>query len=386
MKIIETAIKPTKSTKRSWYRNLPLVKVVKKIVEKNDRHALEEFHNHRTLFTYGDRPPMLFTDYVNELRKSTANRTWLAPNALELADNAYDLTIDKFNNLPRRVKNKRSTIMKQTKTDCRLYFKAFLDRVARSLKIDPPGNQIEEEARAAMTMQGLVKRHFSLSRLEAERKANPFWSRYNWRIKGATICVWLPVSLGGMERRAWLVKNINNPNPKRESERERIQSIIYQKLVKEIYVSIEKADDFPNEEKLPPSSDSGETFGISLAEVVAEEKARNISQQRPSIKALGEEKLKLLILRIFNDISSGKYEDGKVARDFSLSEATFSRFAGSEWDREGSNIPDLWLNTAEVLSTHPTLKEVAVSTGVWKQVQTTLEMGVPRCREETSHE
>jgi len=394
MTLLYSVRKTGTSVRKMQYQNLSLIKLVKKIVGKSDRLALEEFHNRRTLFAYGDNPPMLFTDYLNKLRESTARRTWIAPNALEVSDNTYDLTIDKFNfnNMPGKKnsslksKSKNNQNLKRRGPDCRLYFKAFLDRVARSFKIDPPANQIEEEARAAMTMQGLVSRHFYLSRLEAERKANPFWSRYYWRIKGGTICVWLPVSLGGRERRAWLEKNIDNPNPRREGERERIQSIIYRNLVKERFESLEEVADLPNEEKLQSWSDSSETFGISLAEVVAEEKARNISQQRPSIRALGEEKLKRLILRIFDDISSGKYEDGKVARDFSLSEATFSRFAGSKWLSTKSTVPDLWLNTAEVLSTHPTFKEVAISTGVWEKVQTTLATGATRCGEEANHD
>jgi hypothetical protein len=386
MKLLYAIKKPENSARRLWYRNLSLIKLVGKIVGKSDRLALEEFHNHRTLFTYGDRSPMLFTDYLNELRESTARRTWIAPNALEVADKAYDLTIDKFNNLPGRVKNKSSPNMKRKGANCRLYFNAFLERVTRSFETEPPTNEIEEEAKAAMIMQGLVRRHFYLSVLEAMRGTNPFWSRYYWRVKGGTICVWLPVSLKGRERQTWLEENIDVPNPRREGERERIQSIIYRKLVKERFVSLEKVGDLSNEEKLLPWSDSGKTFEISLAEVVAEEKTRNIHRQRRSIRALGEEKLKRLVLRIFDDISSDKYEDGKVAEDYRIQKATFSRFAGSKWFLTGSTIPDLWLNTAEVLSTHPTFKEVAVSAGVWKQVQTTLEAGDPRCGEETSHD
>lgn len=392
MKRLYAIRKPENSARKLWYRNLSLVKLVEKIVGKSDRPALEEFHNHRTLFSYKERPPLLFIDYLKELRESTARRTWIAPNALEVADKAYDLTIDKFSNLPgikkssQKAKSKGSQKMKHKGADCRLYFKAFLGGVVNSLKTNPPANEIEEESRAAMIMQGLVKRHFYLSLLEAKRSSNPFWSRYYWRVKRDTICVWLPVSLGGRERQKWLVKNIDKPNPRREGERERIQSIIDQKLVKERFVPLEKATGFSNEEELQYQSDSGETFGISLAEAVAEEKAENIGQQRPSIRALGEERLKHLVLRIFNDMSSDEYEDGKVARDFGLSKATFSRFAGSKWLSTESIIPDLWLNTAEVLSTHPTFKEVAISTGVWKQVQTILEMGAPRCREETSHD
>jgi hypothetical protein len=95
--------------------------------------------------------------------------------------------------------------------------------------------------------------------------------------------------------------------------------------------------------------------------------------------------LKRLILRIFKDLSGGKYEDKKVARRFGLSKATFSRFAGSRWLTTQSAVPDLWRNTAEVLSTHPIFKEVAINTGFWEQVQSALKRGVPQCGEGTSH-
>ena len=391
MTLLYSVRKTASSVRKMQYGNLSLVKLVKKIVDKGDRLALEEFHNNRTLFSYKDKPPLLFIDYLNELRDSTARRTWIAPKALELAERAYDITIDKFNNLhvknksSQKAKSKSDRNMKRRGPDCRLYFRAFLDQVAQLFKTKPPAGQIEEETRTAAVMQGLVSRHFYLSRLEAERKANPFWSRYYWKVKGRTICVCLPISLGGRERRAWLEKNIDKPNPRRSEERQRIQSIIDSKLPRERFVPLGDALHLPKEEELPLWSDSGKTFGASLAEVIAEEKARNISLQRPSIRHLGKQRLKRLILRIFNDLSSSQYEDGKVARDFALSESTFSRFAGSEWLRTKSAIPDLWLNTAEVLSTNPIFKEVAIGTAVWKQVEATLERGAPPCEEEISH-
>jgi hypothetical protein len=224
-------------------------------------------------------------------------------------------------------------------------------------------------------MQGLVRRHFYRSLLEAERQANPFRSRYNWRVRGRTICVWLPVSLVGRERREWLEKNIDNPNPFREGERERVQAIVYSKLVRERSVDYTEDTDNSSEEKNLNGDDSGEIFTTSLAEVIAKEKARNIQLQRRSIKALGEERLRQLILRIFENLNCGEYEDGKVARDFGIAKATFSRFAGSRWFQKASAIPDLWRNTAEVLSENPIFEEVAKSAGVWEEVQNTLKMG-----------
>jgi len=220
-------------------------------------------------------------------------------------------------------------------------------------------------------MQGFVRRHFYLSRLEAERKNDHFWSRYYWNIKGHNICLWLPVSLKGRKRREWLEENIDDPDPSRDLERERIQGIINRRLIRESLVPINEMLDTPAREA---GSVSGQNtaFGSSLANVISEEKADKIKQQRRSIKALGRKRLKRLVLRIFEDLCYGEYNDGKVAKDFGLSKATFSRFAGSRWTKSGSVTPDLWLNTAQVLSTHKDFKRVAVESGVWEQVEATL--------------
>ena len=67
--------RPTDSARKSRYRTLSLVKLVEQIVDKGDQLALMEFHNHRTLFKCKDRPPLLFIEYLKELRESTARNS-----------------------------------------------------------------------------------------------------------------------------------------------------------------------------------------------------------------------------------------------------------------------------------------------------------------------
>jgi hypothetical protein len=109
-----------------------------------------------------------------------------------------------------------------------------------------------------------------------------------------------------------------------------------------------------------------------IGEIVAEEKAGRIKHQRRSIRALGKVALYRMILYIFENIGHSEYQDITVANTFGLSEATFSRFAGSQWNPSNSFIPDLWLNTAQVLAVHPDFKETALEAGVWEQVYKTL--------------
>ena len=375
----------------SWYRSLSLVNLIREIAEKSDFQALDEFHNNRTLFRYADRPPLLFTHFLEKLRESELGRDRPAPNVYEIADLAYNLTVDKFSNQPEDPqlstckKRESGEKVKRKGTDCRLYFKAFLKRVEKSFENIQPATQLEEEFSAAKIMQGLVVRHFNLSRLEAKRSTDPFWSRYNWKIKDKNIWVWLPVSLIGQERRAWLEKNIDDPDPLREEERGRIQTIIDRNLIKERFVPIHEAHG-QTDDKTSYCSGTDEEFRKSLAEIVAKEKADHIKEQRRAIQELGKEGLKQLVLRIFEDIDGCEYSDGKIAGDFGLSKATLSRFAGSQWREKKTSIPDLWLNTAQVISENPTFKKVAKEAGSWKQVEATLEKGTQRRAKGPSHE
>ena len=107
---------------------------------------------------------------------------------------------------------------------------------------------------------------------------------------------------------------------------------------------------------------------IRDVKVVAEEKAANIQQQRRSIRKLGKTKLKKMILQIFGDIICDDYRDSEIAKDFGLTKATFSRFAGSRWNQTGFSIPDLWRNTAQVLIYHPIFRQVVKDTGFWDVV------------------
>lgn len=371
------------------YHNLSLVDLIHKIVNKNDRAAIEEFHKNRTLFSYNNGPPLLCIHYLNELRDSTVRRENHKLNALEIADIAYDLTLDKFTNLcddtksSVSVKNKGDSNMKREGPDCRLYFKAFLKCLDKSFEVTPPTSHLDEEARETRIIRGLVTRHFYFSCLEAERRVNRFWSRYNWKVNGRNICVWLPITLRGTSRREWLEKNIDDPNLPQLGGRQEIQAIINRKLVKERFVRIVDADHIITNEEFETWVGSNESFEISLAQAVAEEKSTNIQQQRRSIRNLGKEKLKQLILCIFNDIGYEDYRDGSIANDYDISKATFSRFAGSKWfekigGTEVVTIPDLWKNTAKILAGKPAFMETVVTSGVARRLEEILCLVEPK--------
>jgi hypothetical protein len=350
-------------------------------VKESDPLALKEFHNNRTVFRFrsGEKREMRFIEFMNGLCERVEKDKSLGRQAFEIAAKAYDLTLDKFSNLPGQPSSPLKADLDKDRaergggSDCRYYYKAYLARITKLFKNKPPASQIEAEEREALCMQGLVRNHFYKSQLEAMRRLYTFWSRYTWIINGGAIRVWLPVFIRGRKRGEWLAKNITDPDPKSPNEKQRIQRMINEKLVfQAMEGQLEDLAD-PDTEQNQIWSKTEEQFGISLAIVVADEKAKNIHEQRRSIRNLGEEKLKHLILRIFEDIKYDDYQDKEIATDFGLSKATFSRFAGSDWAKTKSMIPDLWLNTAKILSHHDGFREVALETGYLKEVETTLE-------------
>jgi hypothetical protein len=363
----------------SRYGFMSLVDLITEIVEKNDFDALNEFHNNRTNFRYGHSEPLHFVEFLDLQRKYAEKTQWNGPQSVELADKTYDITLDKFTNLPVDASGLSSASSKGKGPDCRLYFGAYLRRVKQSFAQTPPDGPIAEEIRAGKILQSFVRYHFYKSRQEAERHCNKFWSRYEWRIKGGRIWLYLPVSLDGNKRGEWLRKNIDNPDTSRPNERKRIQAIIDRNFVKERFVPLDDAGFIPSNDTSHCWDQSEESLGRSLATVISEEKADNIHKLRPSIRMLGPEHLKALILKIFEAIDCGQSVDGHLASEFGLSPSTFSRFAGSRWDLSDSSSsvpPDLFRNVAGVLSGHPVFREVSRETGYLKMAEATLNKGV----------
>ena len=356
------------SSRTIAYRSFSLVDLAAKVVEQEDPAALEEILN-RTLFHSAERPRLRFTEYLETLSIWALGKTWRSVKSIETADKTYDMTLDKFSNMT-SAPGLQPVQMKRNGPDCRLYWRAFLDYVKKEFEKDPPAGHLEAEKRAAASLQRFVRRHFFLSFLEAERAANEFWSRYNWRVGNRSIILWLPRFLKGAERRKWLEKNIHDPNPDSPQERERIQAVIGRKLGTMAFVQMrEDIGTDPSGDIIDEISGSRH-FGTELSQLVAKEKSADIENQRRSIRKLGKKNLKRLVLRIFKDIESGSFQDQQVAKDFGLSKSTFSRFAGSRWQSSGTDtIPDLWLNTAQVLASHEDFKAAAIEAGVYADVK-----------------
>jgi len=348
--------------------DMPLVNLIGLVAHDSDERALHEFHQHRTPFRHRSITPLRCAEYLSALREAELMRKDVPTGFSVIVDRAYDLTLAKFQNLPRasaKIEQKNSEnphqLVRWKGPDCRCQFKAFLNAFAWKSTSKGGMNPIEEEELAAQMLQRLVKRHFRLSLRECRRTTNPLVTRYFWKVNDGTICVLMPTHMNGRERRKWLEENADDPCPSRRGEHERVQAIVDRRLWPAKVFELQ--DDSP-EYKIPLQDSVLENITVKgLANAIAQEKADNIEKQRARIKALGKRTLKTMIRRIFRELSEDRYKDADVASDFGLSKATLSRFAGSLWSKSNTGtagMPDLWRNTANILSSDPTFAEAAL--------------------------
>ena len=184
--------------------------------------------------------------------------------------------------------------------------------------------------------------------------------------------------------RRWLEEAICDFNTNHlRNEQKRIQSIIDERLGKVHLISMKESGlaSLPNSEEEASSIESkeGRRFGQNLSKTVAREKADNINELRPAIKKLGERIVSQLILDIFLDIEKESYKITQMAIKYGISKATLSRFAGSKWfekieDNRPVTVPDLWKNTAQILSRNPDFMETATTSGVADNVKEVLRL------------
>jgi hypothetical protein len=198
-------------------------------------------------------------------------------------------------------------------------------------------------------------------------------------VKGGEITLRVPVQVGARQVRQWLGETFPDVDPGRQGEQERIQEQVDRTFITLTSASWEEgdvgsvyADDGPSPAEYLLWKEETEEAGVRmrhLVSAVSDEKADHIDDLRPSIRRLGADKLRRLIARVFRDLMHPEHRDAAIARDFGLSRATFSRFAGSRWHEgldsgEPLRIPDLWQNLAHVMARDPVFLAAATRAGV----------------------
>ncbi|MEA1980783.1 MAG: hypothetical protein U9N54_07405, partial [candidate division Zixibacteria bacterium] len=291
-------------------------------------------------------------------------------------DETYDLTILKFTNLPKSIVN---TIEKKKRKqiDCRNYYKPILKMMKIWKHDNPVASELEEEQKVGNILQGLVVKHFYLSRKECLRKKRPFSVRYNWEFGGKTIILWYPMEMGPTLFKEWLESKISKSDYDDSELQPRLQTEIDHEFFVGRRVDLDNKVIKNGPRTDPASHFESSTFNLNLVDIVTSEKVNNIENLRPSIRSLGNKLLAQLINRIFDDIANGVFEDKKISADFGISKSTFSRFAGSLWQErleQGKDIviPDLWQNTAKVIATDSEFIEAANDAGVMENIKNVL--------------
>ncbi len=372
------------ATEPANYGDLPLLELTRRIGYESNRIALEELYQNRPLFSYKRDRSLLLGAFLRRLKESNLARRWTGANVMIL-ERAYDLALDKFSNLPEKNQG-RHRPGKTRGPDCRYYYRAFYKyTMARLSEMDRSDNAIRVEMTAAENLGRMVLRHFYLSCLESKRQAEHSVRRYCWQRNGRAVSVWMPSMLSGRQCRLWLEANIQDYDPSRVGERQRVQDTVNRLLTWPRTISLCDVDG--GAEHIPAPTDwvssivEQEISTHGLARTVAQEKAANIEQQRPAIRQLGADKLEELIHTVFARLTCDDYVEQTVAANFGMSKSTLSRFAGSRWhNRLDEAVPDLWRNTAQTLACHSTFVMAAKRTGVWKRMVQVLDAGANRGR------
>jgi hypothetical protein len=395
------------------YKSYSTVSLIRKIVEDSDMMALHVFHETRTLF-YRNGKWVRLAEFVRALKDSSVRGPRedkpTHTNMSEVSDNAYDLTLAKFCNIPSQklkpVKANKNASDKKRFTwnvNCRLYFNALLKNIDKELskkKLIISEADIEEKVAKIATK--FVIRHFYRSIKECKRRDTTS-TRYAWDVGGRIIYLFYPSHITAKQFLKWLEDNITDVNPDAPHEKDRIQAIIDKKypcganiqtddpeafeesgrdgesgLDKKFSLGTNVlkndpgiSDELKIEVKSPIEYHEGSEFSVRLSVHVAKEKSENLEELRPAIRSLGKEGVFNLVSRIFEDMADEQYNLSAVARDFNLSKATLSRFAGSDWRKDEdmkqlskADIPDLWINTTHVLAENRTFMETVRNTGL----------------------
>jgi hypothetical protein len=376
-------------------RKEPTVSLIRRIVEDSDVLAIKVFHDTRTIFFYRGKW-LRFVEFLNALKmkwEGILNREESHMKVHEVLDSTYDLTCAKFQNFPvqhRRKNGPRDDESGDSRgfaenVDCRNHFRAFLKEMNKRRRDGKFKSEADEEEEAGKLLKGLVVWHFGRS-LKDSLRHSPHSTRYELKIKGKKLYLSYPSHMKPKEFRDWLAQNAMPINPDAPMEKDRIQELIKERLG---YGQNIPLDDTSIGNKLGadydhlPERKEGERFSDGLAASVAKEKSENLDKLRPAIRNLGKENVFNLVTRIFSDIRDGSYELSSLAREYGLSKAALSRFAGSEWfkgleHKSKEAIPDLWTNTASLLANHPPFMEAVENAGYAGKLETVLNIIDPK--------
>lgn len=350
------------------YCDLSIQKLIEKITLNHDQKVLNHLLSYRKVIQFEGKR-MIIPHYIQELRKKEFYpyiKPWYNEEHLEeKLDLTYDRTIQKFCVLNSNSNNFEGPF-------CNRQYEVIYNKLDELGNSNQNYGQIQNEMNAEKIIKSTIIRHIKYSWLEVCRRTNRVYKRYRWELPSGTIELKKPLGIEAREFRKWLEKNIIDPKPELKNEKYRIQREIdgwfghsaevdYQELENKIFQN----------EKLILDGEYPEDF-ISL---ISTEKSESIDKLRPAVRALGKIKVKELVGKILIAIMNDENNDNSIAKEYKLSKATYSRFAGRKWE-EGPiiNIPDLWANIASIVVRDPVVMELAISLGLKSVIQAIMEV------------
>ncbi len=338
------------------YSSLSTFELIERVSVLEDHNALNYFLSFRKLFTISGKR-VLLPEYLLKLKEGKFYPYLIISNNETKLDEKLDLISD-------RTLQKFSVLKKYSEKIegpyCNNQYNELYKLLTDYYKSEKTISQLDLELKAESCLKGMVIRHLKFSWLEACRKTNRLYQRYRWLLTGGAIELMKPIGIKGREFTKWLENNIENPDPSNKGEKYRIQNAVdnwfghsseidYESIA---YSQHDKFDQYFYSERYPED----------FVTLVANEKSENINKLKPSIRLLGLNKLKKFIKEILDNIMYNENKDISIAKEYGLSKATYSRFAGKNWkNNNNGEVPDLWKNIAHIITSDPTFTEMAIS-------------------------
>ena len=324
-------------------RIVSIVTLIERIALEGDRAALHECLP-RLRLDIGNGDGLTFLEWVHIDRQRAYDSHWGRCRGADVVDAAYDLLLDRF-----------------CGPDCRGTYRGFLACVERQFEKDPPCSRLAEEVVVADLFWRCVRRHKSWCIQESIRSRNPLISRYSVKGGGRTVTFWFPKYFKG--RRDWLETNIPDWDLLQPEGRDEVQALIDKYFGIPCLISLALGEGAMSAERacaVPDMTVLDRGQRPDIQELIAEEKASCCDLQRPSIKAIGPEHLRALVLRLLSRDSSSE-SLAALAKEFGVTPPTLTRFAGDIYGGKGlpQEVPDLYVNIAWLLVHHPVFIKAA---------------------------
>ncbi|MFN3166999.1 MAG: hypothetical protein ACE37H_08040 [Phycisphaeraceae bacterium] len=317
------------------------------------RDAMEELVTQRLIMPHeGRRVTML--EWISS-RVDHQGPGWAGSDLL--LESARDQLMDRFTRMPEEPDGG---------TDCRNYYRGFLDNLPGELVEVNGLKSLHHHDELLRRFMGYLRRHWRLCLKEAWRREQKWIIAHDYDNGTEWIRLYVPACIPAAERDHWLKRNIGPINANNKAViQSRIDAWLDQELRDREQQLRSDVACAPFGAELSPYVLEHGWSHDGLAHTVAREKAATPGRLRRSIAALGAVRIQQLVTRIFHDVSAGCYHPSTVARDFDLHKSVLTRFAASNWHpcKDGP-VPDLWLNTAQVLASQPRFRAALEEAGL----------------------